>query len=97
MRTLFHSRPALFARAGQEGRTAPGLGPSDSSDSGSDLPLGGAQTDSDAQGTGERESTDPFEDVEDGADIDADDVVDEGDAGVSHRPPDPARNGNEDE
>ncbi|OZI43605.1 hypothetical protein CEK29_10675 [Bordetella genomosp. 5] len=71
----------------------PGLGPSDSSDSASDLPRSEADTDSDAQGTGERESVRPFEKDEDGTDIGPDEVVDETEAGVSHAQPDPVRNG----
>ncbi|MEI2414565.1 MatE family transporter [Orrella sp. JC864] len=79
--------------AGEDARTAPGLGPSDSTDSASDVPAGQARSDSDATGTGERESADPLEDIEDGADIDADAVVDEDQAGLSHTRPDPVRNG----
>lgn len=97
MRFPFSQQPAIKAATGQDGRTSPGLGPSDSTDSASDLPLGGADTDSDAQGTGERESTDPFEHITDGADIGADSVVDEDGAGLSHARPEPTVNGREDE
>jgi len=71
----------------------PGLGPSDSSDSGSDLPGSAADNDSDSQGTGERESVDPSLPDETGEDIDADRVVGEDEAGLAHSRPDPARNG----
>lgn len=73
------------------GPRPPGLGPSDSSDSGSDLP-DSADLDTDSQGTGERESVEPMRD-ESGKDIDADRVVDEAEAGLAHSRPDPAKNG----
>ena len=95
MRFPFSYQPTARAAASQDGRTSPGLGPSDSTDSGSDLPASGADTDSDAQGTGERESTDPLEHIPEGKDIGADSVVDENSAGVSHARPEPARNGRE--
>ncbi|WP_251865052.1 hypothetical protein [Achromobacter sp. Marseille-Q4962] len=63
----------------------PDLGPSDSSDSASDLPPGMAGTDSDAQSTGERESVDPDDDTRDGLDIAPDRVADADEAGVSRR------------
>lgn len=72
----------------------PDLGPSDSSDSASDLPPGMAHTDSDSQATGERESVDPSErDDDDGADIGTDHITDADHAGVSRDAPDPVRNG----
>jgi len=71
----------------------PGLGPSDSSDSGSDLPGSAGANDSDAQGTGERESVDPTLPDDTGEDIDADRVVGEDEAGLAHSRPDPVRNG----
>jgi len=71
----------------------PGLGPSDSSDSGSDLPGTAGQNDSDAQGTGERESVEPTLEDDSGTDIQADRIVDEDQAGLAHTRPDPARNG----
>ncbi|MCD0505181.1 MatE family transporter [Bordetella petrii] len=70
----------------------PGLGPSDSSDSGSDLP-GAADNDTDAQGTGERESVEPSLEDDSGTDVETDRVVREDEAGLAHTPPDPARNG----
>lgn len=71
----------------------PDLGPSDSSDSASDLPPGLAHTDSDSQATGERESVDPSERDDDGADIAPDRVTDADEAGVSRDAPNPVRNG----
>ncbi|MDQ8032885.1 hypothetical protein CEG14_09130 [Bordetella genomosp. 1] len=74
----------------------PNVGPSDSSDSASDLPPGESGTDSDSQGTGERESVRPFDPELDGADVDTDEIVDEAEAGISHARPDPVRNGRPD-
>lgn len=71
----------------------PDLGPSDSSDSASDLPPGRAHTDSDSQATGERESVNPDLPDDDGGDIAPDRVTDEDEAGVSHAPPVPVKNG----
>ncbi|CAB3870356.1 hypothetical protein [Achromobacter piechaudii] len=73
----------------------PDVGPSDSSDSASDLPPGLVHTDSDSQATGERESVDLdlFDDEADGEDIAPDHVTDADDAGVPHSPRDPVRNG----
>ncbi|OZI22490.1 MatE family transporter [Bordetella genomosp. 7] len=71
----------------------PGLGPSDSSDSGSDLPGPGGDHDTDSQGTGERESVEPTLDEDSGADIETDRIVDEEEAGLARTRPDPARNG----
>lgn len=80
-----------FPAIDESGR--PDLGPSDSSDSASDLPPGRAHTDSDSQGTGERESVDPDERDDEGADISPDRVTDADEAGVSRDEPDPERNG----
>lgn len=81
-----------FSNADESGR--PDLGPSDSSDSASDLPPGLAHTDSDSQRTGERESAErEVEDDDDGADIAPDRVTDADEAGISHDAPDPVRNG----
>lgn len=73
----------------------PPAGPSDSSDSPSDLPASSPQSDSDsdAQGTGDRPTADPLTPEDGGSDIAPDGVVDETGAGVSHAPPDAARNG----
>lgn len=76
-----------------EESTRPDLGPSDSSDSASDLPQDLVHTDSDSQGTGDRESANPRDRDHEGADIGADHVTDAEHAGVSHRRPDPVRNG----
>jgi hypothetical protein len=76
--------------------TSPPAGPSDSSDSPSDLPSSSRGRDSDAQGTGSRPAANPrIPDEDPGADIRPDDVVDEAEAGVSHSPPDAVRNGGE--
>ncbi len=76
-----------------EGRAGPGVGPSDSTDSASDLPAGQADTDSDASGTGERESVDPFDHIAEDAELGPDAIVDEEQAGISHDRPNPERNG----
>jgi len=75
------------------GSPRPDLGPSDSSDSASDLPQDLVHTDSDAQGTGDRDSVNPRDRDHEGADIGADHVTDAEHAGVSRQPPDPVRNG----
>ncbi len=71
----------------------PDLGPSDSSDSASDLPPGRAHTDSDSQATGERESVEPDSRDDDGADVAPDRITDADEAGLSRDDPDPVRNG----
>lgn len=74
--------------------TSSPAGPSDSSDSPSDLPSSSRDSDSDAQGTGARPTTNPrTPDDDPGADIRPDDVVDGAEAGVSRSPPDAVRNG----
>jgi len=75
------------------GATQPALGPSDSSDSGNDLPADMPDTDSDRHNTGERpqvENTgeEPLED-----DIEPDRIVPDEEAGLARTPPDPVRNG----
>lgn len=80
-----------FSPPDESGR--PDLGPSDSSDSASDLPPGLARTDSDSQATGERESVDPDFPEDDGADIAPDRITDADEAGISRDAPDPVRNG----
>ncbi|SAI06934.1 Uncharacterised protein [Bordetella ansorpii] len=69
----------------------PNVGPSDSSDSASDLPPG-MDSDSDAQGTGERDSVNQRHSGRP-SDVAPDEIVDEDQAGVSHSVPDPVRNG----
>ncbi|CAB3660592.1 hypothetical protein LMG26690_00547 [Achromobacter animicus] len=71
----------------------PDLGPSDSSDSASDLPLDRRHTDSDSQATGERESVEPDLVDDDGADVATDRITDADEAGISRDAPDPVRNG----
>ncbi|MDH2050112.1 hypothetical protein [Achromobacter marplatensis] len=71
----------------------PDLGPSDSSDSASDLPPGLAHSDSDSQATGERESVEPDVRDDDGSDIAPDRVTDADEAGISRSAPNPVRNG----
>jgi hypothetical protein len=68
------------------------LGPSDTSDSASDLGPGAPDTDSDSTGTGERADVEgdvdgPIDDVT------TDRIVDEDEAGLAHTRPDPTRNG----
>lgn len=75
------------------GLTRPALGPSDSSDSGNDLPTDMPDTDSDRQNTGERpqvENTgeEPLQD-----DVEPDKIVSGDKAGLAHTPADPVRNG----
>lgn len=75
------------------GRTEPALGPSDSSDSGNDLPAGMPDTDSDRQNTGERPQVEntgegPLEE-----DVEPDKIVPADAAGLATSPPDPERNG----
>lgn len=79
------------------GRTEPALGPSDSSDSGNDIPLDMPDTDSDRQNTGERPQVENTGEGPLNDDIEADKIVPQEDAGLSHTPPDPVRNGGVDE
>lgn len=90
MNLPFFRFPFLLTRAAPR---QPGLGPSDSSDSGSDLPGSASEHDTDSQGTGERESVEPSLEDDTGTDIETDQIVDEGEAGVAHTRPDPIRNG----
>lgn len=69
------------------------LGPSDSSDSGSDLGPGAPDTDSDASGTGERADVEGEPDGPGADDVAPDRIVDEDQAGLAHSRPDPTRNG----
>jgi hypothetical protein len=69
------------------------LGPSDSSDSASDVGPGAPDTDTDATGTGERADVEGEPDGPMADDIAPDSIVDEGGAGLAHTRPDPARNG----
>ncbi|KDB72885.1 hypothetical protein L494_2938 [Bordetella bronchiseptica CA90 BB1334] len=89
------SKRSLWPVSPPEAGPRPGLGPSDSSDSASDLPEAAADTDSDASGTGERPDVEYDRQPPDGADIAPDEQTDADRAGVSHRRPDPVRNGGE--
>lgn len=75
------------------GRDNGALGPSDTSDSGSDVAPGMRGRDSDSTGTGERAGVEPIEQQDEPTDVEADRIVDEGEAGLAHTPADPARNG----
>jgi len=75
----------------------PALGPSDSSDSGSDMPRNMPDTDSDRNNTGERPQVENTGDAPLDDDVEPDEVVPEERAGLAHTPPDPARNGGADE
>ena len=77
----------------KEGLAQPPLGPSDSSDSGSDLPAAMPDTDSDRFNTGERAEVENDGDGPIADDIVPDEIVPEDEAGVSYTPPDPERNG----
>jgi hypothetical protein len=76
----------LLDQAGKsiaKGHDIRSLGPSDSSDTGSDMTgLGGLDNTSDRQGTGERASAEDATDVDAAADIAPDDIVDAGEAGL---------------
>jgi hypothetical protein len=69
------------------------LGPSDSSDSGSDVAGLGPDTDSDSSGTGERADVEGEPDGPPASDIDTDRVIGEDEAGLSHSRPNRERNG----
>lgn len=73
-------------------RTPPATGPSDSSDTASELPDSFPDTDSDRYSTGERAGVENQDDPA-GDDVEPDKVVSDRDAGLSHTPPDPERNG----
>lgn len=75
------------------GRTEPALGPGDSSDSGNDIPANMPDTDSDRENTGERPQVENTGEEPLHEDIEVDRIVSEGEAGLSHTPPDPERNG----
>ncbi len=75
------------------GRGEPPLGPSDSSDSGSDMPADAPDTDSDRGNTGERADVGNRADTSPADDVDVDKIVPEEEAGLARTPPDPVRNG----
>lgn len=77
---------ALLDDSGNEvsrGHGIRSLGPSDSSDTGADMVgIGGLDSTSDRNGTGERVSVDDEADLDFGADIAADSIVDASEAGL---------------
>jgi hypothetical protein len=75
------------------GRADPAFGPSDSSDSASDMPQDAGDTDSDRYSTGERADVENTADDEIADDVAPDRIVDEDEAGLARTPPDPERNG----
>jgi hypothetical protein len=75
------------------GPTEPAFGPSDSSDSASDMPASAPDTDSDRSNTGERPDVENRGEAPLNEDIEPDKVVSEDRAGLAHTPPDPKRNG----
>lgn len=87
------SRNPLNTDANGGSRSEPGIGPSDSSDSITELPEEMQQSDSDRHATGERASVEERPDVDSAEDIDVDRTVPEEEAGLAHTPPDPVRNG----
>lgn len=82
----------VTAPAQPAGRTQPNLGPSDTSDSGSDMPPWSRDEASDSGGTGTRAGADVVA-PEDAADIEADRLADSEGAGLATTAPDPERNG----
>lgn len=75
------------------GRADPAFGPSDSSDSASDMPGDAGDSDSDRYNTGERADVENTVDDEIADDVAPDRIVDEDEAGLAHTQPDPERNG----
>ncbi|MFW7340566.1 MatE family transporter [Pollutimonas sp. H1-120] len=75
------------------GPTEPALGPSDSSDSGNDLPASMPDTDSDRQNTGERPQVENTEEGPLEEDVEPDKIVPAERAGLATSPPNPERNG----
>ena len=83
---------AELQRLQEDPRTSPRIGPSDSSDTASELPENFPDTDSDRRNTGERAAVENRRDPA-GDDVEPDKVVPEDEAGLARTPPDPARNG----
>ncbi|MDQ2187928.1 hypothetical protein RBI13_22335 [Alcaligenaceae bacterium A4P071] len=75
------------------GRDNGALGPGDSSDSGSDTPPNMRGRDTDSQMTGDRAGVGLDDDLDEGDDLNTDHIAGEAEAGVSHTPPDPVKNG----
>ncbi|AMG89049.1 hypothetical protein CS345_11735 [Bordetella bronchiseptica] len=93
LRRAIVPKRSLWPVSPPDAEPRPGLGPSDSSDSASDLPDAAAETDSDTGGTGERPGVEYDRQPPDGADIAPDTQTDAGHAGVSRHRPDSVRNG----
>jgi hypothetical protein len=75
------------------GLTEPHLGPSDSSDSATEMPADSADTDSDRNNTGERSQVENTPDESAADDIEPDRIVPEDEAGLARTPPDPTNGG----
>lgn len=84
---------ADLAGASLPGHGNRALGPSDSSDSASDLGPGAPDTDTDASGTGDRADVEGEPDGPVADDIAVDRIIGEDEAGLAHTRPDPTRNG----
>jgi len=93
MATIFDPELADRAPAVAPGHGQRSLGPSDSSDGGSDMGPNAPDTDTDSVGTGERIDVEADPETILDRDVEPDRVIDEEDAGLAHTPPDPARNG----
>lgn len=85
-------RAAELQRLQEDPRTNPRIGPSDSSDTASELPENFPDTDSDRRNTGERAAVENRRDPA-GDDVETDRVVPDSEAGLARTPPDPERNG----
>ena len=77
----------------ETGLTEAAFGPSDSSDSASDMPRNMPDTDSDRNNTGERPQVENTGEGPLNDDVEPDTVVPSDRAGLAHTPPDPERNG----
>lgn len=83
---------AELQRLQEDPRTNPKIGPSDSSDTASELPENFPDTDSDRRNTGERAAVENQRDSA-GDDVEPDKVVSGSGAGLARTPPNPERNG----
>src|SRR5690606_27182396 len=77
------------------GATRPALGPSDSSDSGNDLPADRPDTDSDRNNTGDRPQVENTGEAPLAEDVEPDRIVPGSNAGLAYTRPSPERNGGE--
>lgn len=84
--------PEDYLLKGDKSLATPDFGPSDTSDSGSDMPASRPDVNSDSASTGERASVENIDD-ETSEDVSPDEIVDAREAGVSQSRPDPVRNG----